>query len=227
MDIPTELPGILSWLGLPAGAILLAYWLPKGADWLEEDAKAERLKYISDLLKKGPLTGFGPLGAAVVPFVFYKVFGTKPLSLKFMARAISLSLLFWLILILAKHPHWLEIWRAIGDNRDSLIGNSTIIIAVLAADWISLAKSRLILLFMEERVRVTWTIIFVLVDVLTTYLLPMLLMDLAVSLLYFILILGDKAKLWVNDISPSFSLIMFFKYLFNQATTLGSLQTIT
>jgi hypothetical protein len=44
MDIPTDLPGILSEFGLPAKAIALAYGLVKGADALEADAKEERLK---------------------------------------------------------------------------------------------------------------------------------------------------------------------------------------
>jgi hypothetical protein len=98
MDLPTGLPGILSWFGLPAGALGLGYGLVKLAEVLEADAKEERLKKISDLVRKGPLTGFGPLGAAVVPFIFEKIFGSNPISMKFISRSIVASLLFWIII---------------------------------------------------------------------------------------------------------------------------------
>jgi hypothetical protein len=62
---------------LPAGAIALAYGLVKGADALEADAKEERLRYISDLLKEQSAASLGKLGATAAPFIFAKVFGSK------------------------------------------------------------------------------------------------------------------------------------------------------
>lgn len=87
---------VLSEAGLPVGAGLLAWGLVKGADALESDAKEERLKYISDLLKDQSFSGFGKLGAFVVPFIFEKIFGSKILSLKFIFRSILASFLFGL-----------------------------------------------------------------------------------------------------------------------------------
>jgi hypothetical protein len=141
MDIPTELPGILSWFGLLAGAVALAYWLPKGADWVEADAKEERLKYISELLKKG-LTSFGPLGALVVPFVFDKIFGSRPISFKFISRSILASILFWLILILVKRPDWRLIWNLEFANQPGIPLGVPIMLFI---DWVSLTKARFIL----------------------------------------------------------------------------------
>src|SRR5574337_1432092 len=104
MDIPTDLPSILSWFGLPAGALVLGYGLVKGADSLEADAKEERLKYISDLLKERSLTSYGKLGASIVPFVFKRVFGPGAVSFKFITRSIVASLVFWVVLLALKPP---------------------------------------------------------------------------------------------------------------------------
>src|SRR5436190_966906 len=97
MDNPTDLSGILSMFGLPAGAVAMGYGLVRGAEALEADAKEERLGRISELLKKGPLTSFGPLGAAVVPFIFRQTFGQHPFSVQFIIRSIMASVVVWLI----------------------------------------------------------------------------------------------------------------------------------
>ena len=52
MPEPTSLWDVLSEAGLPAVGGLLAWGLVIGADALEADAKEERLKYISGLLKE-------------------------------------------------------------------------------------------------------------------------------------------------------------------------------
>jgi hypothetical protein len=170
-DIPTDLAGILSALGLPAGALALGYGLVKGADALEADAKEERLKNVSDLLKRGPLTSFGPLGAAVVPFIFDKAFGQLffvPTSakLKFMFRSFLASITFWVLLILIKHPNWRELWV----NSFVKSPDVTFIFAlnVLGIDLASLVKARIILTRMLRKDNISWTVVFVIMDVTLT-----------------------------------------------------------
>ena len=165
MDIPTELPGILSWFGLPAGAVALGYGLVKGAESLEADASENALKYISGLLKKGPITSFGALGAAVVPFVFDKVFGDRPFRLKFVSRSILASICFWIILASIKHPNWQAIWFELIKNGNIIWYSIPI---TLLVDWMSLTKAKIILNVMPKSGGIAWTVVFVLVDIALT-----------------------------------------------------------
>jgi hypothetical protein len=172
MEIPTDLPGILSSFGLPAGAVALGYGLVKGADALEADASADALKSISGLLKRGPLTGFGALGATVVPLIFDKVFGQRPLSFKFIYRSVLISILFWVILIFLKHPNWGEIISS-GLRYGEFIWISLPVALML--DWLSLTKARIILNHMITSGKLARTLSFVAADLVATYLLMLLL----------------------------------------------------
>jgi hypothetical protein len=162
MDIPTDLPGILSEFGLPAGAIALAYGLVKGADALEADASEEALKSISRLLRKGPPTAFGPLGAAVVPFVFDKIFGPTPVSGKFVKSYILASLLFLIILISIKRSDWTAIYLNIKLDRRLFFAS---IPSVLLIDWLSLTKASFVLKAMSNRQGIMWLVTFLIIDV--------------------------------------------------------------
>jgi hypothetical protein len=169
MDIPTDLSGILSMFGLPAGAVALGYGLVRGAEALEADAKEERLGRISELLKKGPLTSFGPLGAAVVPFIFRQAFGQHPFSVQFIIRSIMASVVVWLIVCATKHFNVSTPF--LDTNEIPLIATLILGLIVFVADWLSLTKASYILRIMPMfRITSIWTIIFVGVDVLFTYL---------------------------------------------------------
>jgi hypothetical protein len=63
----------------------------QGADAIEADAKEERLKYISGLLKEQSFSSYGKLGASVVPIVFEKVFRSNPISIRFVSGSIIAS----------------------------------------------------------------------------------------------------------------------------------------
>jgi hypothetical protein len=196
MDIPTDLPGILSEFGLPAGAIALAYGLIKGADALEKEASDDALTYISRLLKKGPLTVFGPLGGAIVPFVFDKVFGKKLLSVKFVLRSFLASIFFWLVLILIRQPDWEQIWHNLVGYQNSI----ALSVAVLTLDYCSLVKSRLILdlmLLSKSAVRI---VIFVILDVILTF---ALVLSLWVPLLVFLLFAIETLTPQVGQHAPT------------------------
>jgi hypothetical protein len=160
-EIPTDLLGILSAWGLPASAVALAVGLVKGADALEP-TNPDRLEAISKLLKKGPLTSFGLLGAEVVPLVFGEVFGEKPFSRKFIARSIVASGLFWLILIGIKRFNiwWFRWWDL----------PVFVLPFVLFIDWISLVKAKYIINYMSRlRFIPFWTPVFVAIDLSVTY----------------------------------------------------------
>jgi hypothetical protein len=77
--MPLEISELVSGIGLPAGAIALAAGLVRGAKALEKDANPEALKYVSNLLTAGNLRDIGKAGAGLVPVVFDRVFGKKPL----------------------------------------------------------------------------------------------------------------------------------------------------
>jgi hypothetical protein len=153
-----------STLGLPATVLAFACALVRGAKFLENGASEEALRYISGLLRKGPLTAFGPLGAAVVPLIFKALLGSSPLSLKFIARSIILSLAFWLVLILIKHPVWNSILHSLTSDDQVIY----VVPAVLLIDWISLAKASLVLQFMSLTKKRGWTLTFVVIDILLT-----------------------------------------------------------
>src|SRR5262245_45572876 len=144
MEIPTDLAGILASVGVPVGAVVSGYLLVRGADALEKDASDDALRHISGLLKTGPLTGFGALGARVVPLVFDKIFGSRPLSLKFIFRSILASMTFWLVLFLLEHSIWQTIWPSIENTWVFLP-------IILLADWMSLTKARMLLNIMSKR----------------------------------------------------------------------------
>jgi hypothetical protein len=164
MDIPTDLPGILSEFGLPAKAMALAYGLVKGADALEADAKEERLKEISALLKERSFTSLGKLGASVVPFVFEKIFGSRVFSVKFISRSIFASVLFWLILLSVKGFPILWILRALKPDFDVWI-----VATILFVDWLSLVKAKFLLDVMSKINPIFWIVVFVAADITLTY----------------------------------------------------------
>jgi hypothetical protein len=167
MAIPTDLAGILSGFELPAGAGVLAYWLVKGAGAIEADMREERRKDISDLLKEHSFTSLGRLGGSIVPFVFEKIFGSKVLGFKFVTRSILASILFWVVLLGVKHARVSVIFHDITTFTWPFIP------VILFVDWLSLAKSKLIISVMAKRVTFYWNAIFLVCDVGATLLLLM------------------------------------------------------
>ena len=161
--ISTELSGILSEFGLPVWAGAFAYGLVRGADALEEDANEERLKYISALLKDRSFVSYGKLGASVVPFIFDKVFGSNPFSIKFIFRSILASCAFWLLLVFISHPSYS------GLLFDLIWGKTwQFLVIVLFVDWLSLSKAKAILTFISRRDNIFWTLGFVIIDISST-----------------------------------------------------------
>jgi hypothetical protein len=170
MPIPKEITDILSELGLPAGAIALAIGLVRGARTLEKDASDRALKYVSGLLIGGDATSFGKIGATLVPAIFDRIFGSRPLSYKFISRSLLAPTLFWIILLAVKHPNWRGVWN-------DLITNDMyrLLIPWFIVDWISLVKARfLIKVILIRSHTLLFTTLFVSVDLLISYLLPLL-----------------------------------------------------
>ena len=155
-----DIPDLLFEFGLPLGAGVLAWGLVKGADFIEEGAKEERLKYISDLLKDHSFTSYGMLAASVVPLIFEKVFGSNPISIKFAFRSILASLLFWCILLTIKHTSIITAFSSLPDL--------SVVPALLFIDWLCLVKAKFILTAMSKQATMLWSILFVVADLFTT-----------------------------------------------------------
>ena len=94
MPIPKEIADILSQFGVPAGAVALAVGLVRGARALEKDASEHALKYVSGLLIGGGMTSFGKLGATLIPIIFDRIFGSRPVSYKFISRSFLATTVF-------------------------------------------------------------------------------------------------------------------------------------
>src|SRR5215831_19365520 len=166
MPIPSEITDILSEIGLPAGAIALAVGLVRGAGALEKEASEPALKYVSGLLIRGGLSNLGKLGATLVPRLFDRIFGSRPLSYRFISRSLLATTVFWIILLEIKHPDWSHvIARLIGD----LWPNNNYLIIILPlwyiVDWLSLIKARLLMkIITTYKYSLTSTGTFVIID---------------------------------------------------------------
>jgi hypothetical protein len=186
MPASNEISDILSELGLPAGAIALAVGLVRGARALEKDASEPALKYVSSLLIAGGIRSFGKLGATLVPAIFDRIFGPRPFRYKFISRSFVATTLFWLILLGAKHPNWSNVVplgeaRFIGVNYPYFytgrLGGWKLILPVFIClwyiiDWASLVKARALMNVMITRQNyLLFLNLFVLLDVVTSYLL--------------------------------------------------------
>ncbi len=78
---------VINDFGLPAGAITFFGILLFLAKVAEREASEAALKTVSNLLINGSVTSFGELVARLVPTIFDKVFGSKPLSWKLISRS--------------------------------------------------------------------------------------------------------------------------------------------
>jgi hypothetical protein len=208
MEIPTDLPGILSWLDIPvAGALALG--LVKSAEWLEADAKEERLKYISNLLTERSITSFGKVGAAVVPFVFEKVFGSKAFSFKFVLRSILASVLFWVILTIIKHGNVIKIFATPltfidWDGKPVVAGPTWLLVpAILLVDWLSLVKSKYLLQGLSRtKVTISHNILFIFMDVCATFIILSTVLDMITAILTGLKLFRAEAyDIYINNIS--------------------------
>jgi len=175
MPITQEITDILSQLGLPAGAIALAVGLVRGAAALEKDASEAALKYVSSLLVGGDLSNLGKLAATLIPRVFDRIFGSRPLSYKFILRSFVATTFFWLVLIEVKHPNW-------GDVVDNAKYYLVYLPMWYIIDWISLTKAKLLMnIITIPKYALLSITVFVVMDVGISYILA--------SIGYFTLIL--------------------------------------
>jgi len=168
MPIPQEISDILTELGGPTAAIGLAVGLVKGAKALEKSASEAALKSISDLLLHGNMANVGKLGATLIPVIFDRVFGPKPVSVKFISRSIFATVLFWLLLLTLKHADWGFVWEEFLSNS----GWELVVPMWLTVDWISLTKARYLLKIMSTKYALTSMILFFFFDIVASYLMP-------------------------------------------------------
>ena len=162
MDLASE-------AGLPVAAIALAILLVQGAKFLEKGASDRALHLLSDLITKGDARNIGKAGASVVPFVFDRVFGLKPFSIRFISRSILATTLFWLLLLLLKN---VDLKFA---AEQLTVYELLILPAWYVMDWTSLLKARLLMRAISQRSGIISSLFFVVVDLLCSYTLPLLL----------------------------------------------------
>ncbi len=154
---------ILAELGLSAGTVTLAYGLVRGAKSLERDASAPALKFLASLLKEGSLADFGKAGATLVPFVFDKIFGTRPFSLKFIARSFLATSFFWLLLLFLKRDSPAQIW---GEVKLSFLADYYwLYLGWYFVDWLSLVKARAILKLLGRSATLVSGALFFVIDI--------------------------------------------------------------
>jgi hypothetical protein len=167
MDLPTDISGILSAFGVPGGAIGIAYGLVRGAGALETDAREEALRDVSRLLASDSWANFGKLGATLVPAIFDRIFGSRPFSFKFLSRSIVASVLFWIVLLLAKHADFNNVLSGIAVNgTGTLLG----VWLFFCVGWMSLVKARSLINVMGRRTSVLAYVSIVLIDIVLSYL---------------------------------------------------------
>ena len=147
-------------MGVPALAIAIAVLLVRGAAILEKDANAAALRYISSLLKRDARSG-GIL-KTLIPIVFDKTFGTKPLSFSFFLRSMAVSTTFWIILYIYANEDVEYVSEAYFE--EPLISLVTTLILWYIVDWISLIKARSIMRFLPSGYDIVYAFWFFVLD---------------------------------------------------------------
>ncbi len=212
MAVPEEVTQLVSFIGLPLGTMGAAYGLVRGAAELEKDASTQALRMVSSLIKSGRLRDVGQLGGRLVPLTFDRIFGTHPLSLKFVTRSVVATTIIWLALLALRHPDW---HKATFVDNDIAITLAFIPVAYFV-DWLSLIKARFILRYMSLRRANLSMIGFVLIDVSISYFLPAI-----VWFHYWVIIRGLPNEL-PQVVAQYFSPYPFtIGYFGNPAVTLG------
>jgi hypothetical protein len=168
-----DLAALASELGLPAVTMAVAVGLVRGASALEKVTSAPALKLFSDLLTKGDLRNIGKAGAGLVPFIFDKVFGLKPFSLRFISRSVLATTLFWLILLLLRHTSFKNITVNFAQTWQAYV---ILLPLWYMLDWSSLLKSRFLITVISQKYAIVSSMFFLLIDLTLSYLLPLLFM---------------------------------------------------
>jgi hypothetical protein len=186
---------LLTALGLPPVAMVTMRWIVYQARTWESQANPAILKQVSDLLLRGNLANAGKLVVTLVPIIFDRIFGANPFRLKFIWRSILVTTLFWLILLLLKHPDWGAVW---GDLLDNTRADAITIFPWYVFDWLSLIKARLLLRTMAKYGSFFALLLFVLVDVFISAAIPAVLID----------IMNYQSPLISFDISQLWTIIL-------------------
>jgi len=178
----STLQDVASQIGLPTGAVALAVGIVQGAKFLEKDANPQALQYVSTLIQKGNLADIGKVGASLVPFMFDKTFGRNPFSFQFISRSIVATTVFWLILLILKHPNWTILENYLLFDFYRYI--SLLIPLWFVLDWLSLVKGRFFITRVSQRRPATSSLSFVIIDTSCSYILA-LFATVLISLFYY------------------------------------------
>jgi hypothetical protein len=154
---------------VPAGAFAVAAGLVRGAKALEKDASEGALRYVSKLLLQRDIGQVGGVAVTLIPLVFDRLFGSRPISMKFISRSAIATLFFWFIFLFFKHYSWSKMWSELEVVTIFLIPGWLIV------DWLSLVKARLLLRAVLSYQRVIISALsFFLLDFVISYILVLL-----------------------------------------------------
>lgn len=173
MAAETGILDILSELGLPAGTLALAYGLVRGAGALEKDASDSALAYLSALLFGGnkSLRASAELGSAIIPIIFDRIFGPKPVSFKFISRSILASSFFWLFLLALKRADWKTAFSDFYSGSPYTAVVIGLIVVWYTLDWLSLCKAKLLIRVVSRRLGSVSALLFFVLDVALSFVL--------------------------------------------------------
>jgi hypothetical protein len=166
MPVLLDVSEFISALGAPTTAVALAVGLVRGARALETDANPQALKYVARLLIDRNFATFGRLGPTLIPLIFDRVFGSHPLSWKFILRSMLATTIFWICLGLIKNLSWSDIKMDFQESGDTYV---FIFPIFYLFDWISLIKARLILRLLLKSHAAGAGLVFLVIDVVCSY----------------------------------------------------------
>jgi len=207
-------PIILSSAALLALVLAVGWFLIRAAKAYEADASTGDLEYVTNLLMSGRLINFGRLIANVLPNIFDRLFGSNLISPLFIWKSFIATSLFWIILVLFRHPSPLDL----GAYSSHHVYNWVFVILMYPTTWVALVKTRFLLGVMLRTHKLTAILGVVVIDAVTT--LALVVIDAIISyVLPFLIVMG----LSFTPLSPMYGVsghIQFYVDVLRSLTTI-------
>ncbi len=137
--------------------------LVEGAKSLEAEARPEAIHAVAAWFRQGRIADLDRVGTVQLPLLFDGIFGTRPLSFRFIRRSILASCVTWLVLMLLKGDGFTEIWTELTQASDWIY--YTLFPVWFVVDWLSLIKARLILTLLARGVLLESAFLFLVLDI--------------------------------------------------------------
>jgi hypothetical protein len=128
-------------------------------------------KQLASWLISGNVTRVGEVVAHLVPTIFERWFGPKPLSVKFILTSFFTTAVFWILLLILRNEHP-DVWR-LGTYPSNHLYNTVVVLSMFIVDWVSLIKARLLVNKILRIYTLSAAIKFVCIDIVISYFLPL------------------------------------------------------